>query len=574
MMNWFSNLKIKVKLVICFIILALFTGAVGIIGISNMGMINERGDDIYNNNFLASQELAKIQKSLLLIRSEYFLMLYERDTAQFQTRLNTINNLSEETNEILSSYEMHRLTTEESTLLKTLKSNLTDYRQIRAEHIAMVQEGRYDEAVANISVFAGAREKVEQDIQALIDYNIQSAEKKSIDNTEDFKNQSFIMILIIGVGILLAMGIGFAVAQMISKPLSQIVDAADKIAAGDLDVQIDVNTKDEIGILAKAFKKMSDTLHEVMSSIGAASEQVAAGSKQVSNSSMILSQGATEQASSVEELTASLEQISAQTRQNAEDATQANELAENAKSNALKGNTQMQGMLKAMEEINDSSSNISKIIKVIDEIAFQTNILALNAAVEAARAGQHGKGFAVVAEEVRNLAARSANAAKETTDMIEGSIKKVEGGTKIANETALALDSIVAGVSKVAALVSNIAIASNEQALGVEQINQGIMQVSEVVQNNSATSEESAAASEELAGQAELLKEQVNKFKLKRSHGTLSHYRNIEDMSPEVLRMLEQMNEKKNSFKYEAYTENSPSRSSKIALSDNEFGKY
>jgi methyl-accepting chemotaxis protein len=235
-----------------------------------------------------------------------------------------------------------------------------------------------------------------------------------------------------------------------------------------------------------------------------------------------LSQGSTEQASSIQELTASITEIASQTKQNAINAAQANELANVAKDNAVKGNDQMKDMLGAMEEINASSANISKIIKVIDDIAFQTNILALNAAVEAARAGQHGKGFAVVAEEVRNLAARSAAAANETTDLIEGSIKKVQGGTKMANETALALAEIVAGVEKAAGIVGGIAEASNEQASGIVQINTGIEQVSMVVQNNSATAEQSAAASEELSSQAELLKEMVGRFKLSGGRKSLS----------------------------------------------------
>ncbi len=346
------------------------------------------------------------------------------------------------------------------------------------------------------------------------------------------------------------------------------------MANGNLDVGITAEYRGDFIEIKNSLNNIIQAFNNVLHDINNAAAQVAAGARQVSDSAQILSQGSTEQASSIEQLTASMEEIATQTRQNAVNANQANELALAAKGGAIDGNEQMQGMLKAMDEINDSSSNISKIIKVIDEIAFQTNILALNAAVEAARAGQHGKGFAVVAEEVRNLAARSANAAKETTGLIEGSIKKVEGGTKIANATAEALTKIVDGVTKAANLVGDIATASDEQASGIAQVNQGITQVSDVTQNNSATSEESAASSEELSSQAEVLREQVGRFKLKQINATTS--RQMESINPEVLKMLENMAEssKHKPASASAYAQVAAAGAKHIDLSDKEFGKY
>lgn len=367
------------------------------------------------------------------------------------------------------------------------------------------------------------------------------------------------------VAIAVSVAISLRLANEIGNPIKQCAKRLKQLSGGDLTSDIlTVKSRDETGMLAEAtnvivttmsgiikdlehglreissgnfqadsnvkelyvgdFRQIAASMYQLMERLSntllqvrVSADQVSDGSDQIASGAQELSQGATEQASSVEELAATINEISGAIEKTANRATEARSQTAQTSGEVTTCNQQMQEMIRAMERISESSGKIRKIIKTIEDIAFQTNILALNAAVEAARAGEAGKGFAVVADEVRSLAGKSAEASKETTVLIEGSLQMVETGTQIANETAEYLMRVVKDTEKVSDMVDNIAGAAKEQAESISQVTQGIDQISSVVQTNSATAEESAAASEELSGQAQILKELVSGFRLAQS---------------------------------------------------------
>ncbi|MPM43267.1 Methyl-accepting chemotaxis protein 4 [bioreactor metagenome] len=374
-------------------------------------------------------------------------------------------------------------------------------------------------------------------------------------------SQSVRMILILSViSFLLALGLGSWITLSVIRPVKRLNEITMQLADGNLDAELDISSHDEVGQLAGSMSKLTDRLktyidyiNEItfllgemgdgnlrlqfqhtfdgdfervrealvhtaemlrgtMNDISIAADQVASGSDQVSVGAQTLSQGATEQAASIEELAATINDIASQIDGNAKNAVDVGNLTQQAGAGVAESNKYMDQMVIAMDNISVRSNEIGKIIKTINDIAFQTNILALNAAVEAARAGSAGKGFAVVADEVRNLAQKSAEAAKNTTILIEETMQAVSNGTKIANETASSLRGVVENVEKVNHMIGKISDASVKQAEHAQQISQGVEQISAVVQTNSATAEESAAASEELSAQAQMLKDHVSKF--------------------------------------------------------------
>ena len=559
-----KNLKVSMKLVVSFLIVIALTLAVGIIGIVGMMNINDGSTEMYERQSVPLAELAEARELFQRLRVQLRnVVLATGDIEELNSIQLDVDSREEAFRNYLEVYRPTITSPSAIQLYDDMISAFDEYERGMEEIIDLARGNADQETLMEmVAYMRPPTDFVMESLSTLMDARVAQGAEVNQSNDDMYNMLLIVIVVVLVLAVAIALVLAFYISSLISKPLNtlraflkkasetgdivlqpadlatitnygkikdeigQCINAAahfveslnevaselEMVANGDLTVK--VKTSSDQDVLGMSLKKMVENLNEMFGEINSASAQVSAGSKQIADGAQSLAQGSTEQAASIQQLSSSITEIAQRTRANAETADKTSKLSNTIKENAEKGSRQMDEMTSAVSEINEASRSISKIIKTIDDIAFQTNILALNAAVEAARAGQHGKGFAVVAEEVRNLASKSAEAAKDTGNMIQNSMDKAELGSRIASETAASLTEIVSGINESGQLITEIAEASEAQSLGISQVNTGIDQVAQVVQQNSATAEESAAASEEMSGQSDALQQLIAQFKL------------------------------------------------------------
>lgn len=557
-----KNMKLGKKLIIYFLIVTVISTIASIVAVVFMIRNNSISEYTLKYYGFAQGDIGELgirfQKERSFIQDVIILSDYEKmkeiEKEFIQIRVDIQASL-QKVNSIV-------VTPEGENFFNELNGLIGEYQKISEQVFQLGLENKPKEAY---TIFSEKGRPIAKQVETCIDDFSELNVKLGAEATIDMNKTSFtailITIIITSIATIISILIAIKISKEISTPMKLMASVAEEISNGNLDVEINYSSGNEIGFLANSLKKSISTikiyitelshildniskgnlivettddykgnfiqmktslnniiysLNNTFISINESAEQVSNGSKQMADGAIVLAEGSTDQASSIEELSATIDEISEKISNNASNSLEVSKISEDSAIEIKQGNQQMQNVVNAMGEINKSTGEISKIIKTVESIASQTNLLALNASIEAARAGEAGKSFVVVANKVRDLASKSSEAAKNTNILIENVINNVNNGTKIVYETADSLTKISDKAEHIQQLITQISQASGEQAFSISQITQGVEQIANVVQNNSATSEESAAASQELSSQALTLKVLINKFKLKR----------------------------------------------------------
>jgi len=514
-MQWFYDLKISRKLFLSFGAVLALTLLLGVVTIASMGRLNDASNQLSSKSLPSMRFILALKSALNTTRRYEMEQLLATDPARVDKYDEMIARMVAKVDKLQGQFQGTINNDEDRQLLAQLVAVRADYAVERARMVELRKQGRRDEVLAIaegrsfklINQSADVIDKIAQRTQDQGDANSDAAEAQYFSA----RNQA---IALLAASIVIGMLLAAWVARIISRPLQHAVDVARRVADGDLTADVRVNSRDESGQLMEALRHMNDSLQRLVGQVRGSTDTIATASSQIAAGNQDLSSRTEQQASSLEETASSMEELTATVRQNADNARQAKGLALSASQIAVMGGDVVGQVVGTMASINASSKKIVDIIAVIDGIAFQTNILALNAAVEAARAGEQGRGFAVVASEVRNLAQRSAAAAKDIKGLIDDSVQTVGAGTALVDQAGATMGEIVASITRVADIVSEITAASQEQSAGIEQVNQAITQMDQVTQQNAALVEEAAAAAESMQEQAAALSERMAVFKL------------------------------------------------------------
>lgn len=563
MLKKLNNMKVRPKLIFCFVLVVCIASISGILGtILLLNMDSQYSNALVVNGF-SQGEIGNlntyINKGSATVRD--LIMLSDPDELkEAQEELNTISQGTTDAFEtITSKYEF--TTDKELEYITTIEDTLPKYREIRDKVVELGLANKNDEALEMFRTEATPLlNKISDSAQGLADLEKTAGEEESTKLTAQSRLTVLIVIIVIATAIFISVLFAVTIAKSFAVPIIEIKDASAKLARGELDIDIAHTSSDELGDMADSFRSaiamlnsyikdltrglneiangnldvdptvtfkgdfnkleasivtIITSLSETLKQINEASDQVSAGSRQMAESAQSLAEGATDQAGAVEELTATIENVSQLVQTSAQNAGQAADDAKNYEKEAAVSNSEMEQLSNAMDQISLTSKKIESIITEIEDIASQTNLLSLNASIEAARAGEAGKGFAVVADQIGQLASESAQSAVNTRKLIENSLLEIARGNEITEKTMLSLSKVIDGIQSLAKASGEISNMSASQADAMNQIAMGIEQISEVVQNNSAAAQETSATSEELSAQSESLNSLIAQFKIK-----------------------------------------------------------
>jgi len=524
-----NEMKVGTKLILGFLVVSLMGAVVASIGIYNMSRMNQNAEAMYEKELLAVSYVKDANISLVKVGRSIrnaLLASSESDRARFIDDVRKNEQLMDEN---LAKARALFYTEKGKQIFGEVDRELSSYKPLIQEILKKaaadaVQQNR--ESVDYLfKSFAPRSNLIDDKMSEVTHFKEQRAKQAANETRELYGDSRMLMIILVLCSLVSGIALGALITRSLTRQLggepAYAANVAEAIASGDLTVHVDLRAGDESSMLY-SMKRMRDALAKIVAEVRTGTDSMVSASSQIASGNLDLSSRTEEQASSLEETASSMEELTSTVKQNADNARQANALAESASDVASRGGDVVSQVVTTMGSINDSAKRIVDIIAVIDGIAFQTNILALNAAVEAARAGEQGRGFAVVAAEVRNLAQRSAAAAKEIKTLISDSVEKVDSGSKLVDQAGTTMEEVVASVKRVSDIISEITAASQEQTSGIEQINQAITQMDEVTQQNASLVEEAAAASEALQDQAKRLADLVAVFRLDASQMTAS----------------------------------------------------